>query len=367
MRTTFSARLASEADNEQLLELTRLCPIEGTVILCTEREPDFFSLNKLQGHPWSVGVIESCDGHIVGCGSIAVREVYIDGMPTLALYAGDLKIAPSARYSVALRQLYEFLWAKVRTLGIKVGHTSIIEGNTAARVLVRRHLGMPIYRAAGLVRVCAVNFRLPKKPPSDYVVDNATEADVPEIVAMLNRGNSQFNFAPVWNEARFEQALRVSPGLSLRCFYVARKGDRMMGVLAAWDQSSFQRTRILAYPLHIAAYRYIYNITSCVLGFPRMPAKRGVLKQIYCTHLAIENDQPAILKALLTRIHNEYRTRGYHLFTFGLAEGHPLLEALRGFSFRSFRTVAYSLGEPGSRWESYDFTRLPVFHEISHI
>ena len=363
MRTLFSARLATEADNEQLLELTRLCPVEGKVILCTEREPDFFSLNELQGHPWLVVVIERRDGQIVGCGSIAVREVYIDGMPTLALYAGDLKIAPSARHSVALRQLYDFLW----TLDVQVGHTSIIEGNTAARVLTKRHLGMPIYRLVGPVRVCAVNFRLPKKPSSDYVIDNASEADVPEIVAMLNRFNSRLNFAPVWNEARFEQALRVSPGLSLDCFYVARKGDMMAGALAAWDQSSFQRTRILAYPSPIAAYRYIYNTISCVLGFPRMPAKGGVLKQIYCTHLAIENDQPAILNALLTRVYNEYRTRGYHLFTFGLAEGHPLLEALRGFSFRSFRTVVYSLGEPGSLWESYDFTRLPVFHEVSHI
>jgi hypothetical protein len=190
---------------------------------------------------------------------------------------------------------------------------------------------------------------------------------VPEIVAILNRFNSRFNFAPVWNEARFEQALRVSPGLSLNCFYVARKGNRITGVLAAWDQSSFQRTRILAYPLSVAAYRYLHNTFSHVFGFPGMPATGGVLKQIYCTHLAIENDQPSILNALLTAVHNQHRTRGYHLFAFGLPEAHPLLGALKGFSFTSFRTVVYSLAEPGSRWESYDFTRLPVFHEISHI
>ena len=226
---------------------------------------------------------------------------------------------------------------------------------------------MPLYRPIGIVQVCAVNFRLPKKPRQGYIIDNASKVDLPEIVALLNRFNSQFNFGPVWNEARFEQILGAFAGLSLNNFYVAREGDRIVGVLAAWDQSSFQHTRILAYPLSIAAYRYLYNAISYVFGFPRMPAKGGVLKQIYCTHLAIENDQPSIFNALLTRVYNEYRSRGYHLLTFGLAEGHPLLEALRGFSFTSFRTVIYSLAEPGSRWESYDFTRLPVFHEISHI
>jgi hypothetical protein len=366
MKPRFSVRLATESDNQQLLALTRVCPMEGKVTLCTERDPRYFTLNELQGHPWYVAVAEDWNGEIVGCASLALRHVYIDGKPTSCLYGGDLRIAPSARRSTVLRQLHDFLMTEVQPLGVQLGYISIIEGNRAARVLSRNLPGMPVYRRVGNIRVCAVSFLFPKKPSQTYSIGVAAEADLPEILALLNHFNSRHNFAPVWSEARFELALRRSPGLSLDCFYVARENSKIVGAMAIWDQGSFQRTRILNYPWSMAAYRYLYNSFCYVLGFPRLPGKGSVLRQLYVTHLGIMEDAPAIFNALLTRVHNDYRSQGYQCFTFGLAEDHPSLAGLRGFQFRSFRTVIYSMAERGSCWESHSFTKLPLFHDISH-
>ena len=367
MTPQFVVRSATEGDNEQLLALTRLCPIEGKITHYNERGPRFFTLNELQGHPWYLAVAEDRNGEIVGCNSVALRHVYVDGVETLCLYGGDLKIAPSARRSTVLRQLYDFLRAEVRSLGVQVEYTTIVEGNNAARALSRNHPGMPLFHPIGHIRVCAINFLFRKRPSRAYAVDIATRADVSEIVALLNRFNSRHNFAPVWTEDRFEQALRTSPGLSLDFFYVAREGVKIVGMLTAWDQSAFQRTKVLNYPLSIMAWRYLYNPISHVLGFPRLPEKGGWLKQLYCTHLAIENDQPEIFTALLTRVYNDYRSKGYHSLTLGLAEEHPLWKGLKGFRFTSFRTVIYSVTELGRPWVGYDFSRLLPFHEISHV
>lgn len=111
-RTRFSVRLATEEDNEQLVTLTKLCPMEGRIAVCTERDPRFFTLNELQGHPYYLAVAQDHGGKIVGCASLALRNVYIDGKPTQCFYAGDLKIEPSARGTTVLRQLHDFLGAR---------------------------------------------------------------------------------------------------------------------------------------------------------------------------------------------------------------------------------------------------------------
>ena len=367
MITRYSARLAKDADNEQLLLFNRLCPIEGKLTINTERDPNYFALNKLQGDPWFVGVVEDLNKcRIVGSASIAVQEVFIDGKKTLSLYAGDLKISPDARFGNALRQLYDLLWGKARILGIQVGHTSIIEGNRAARVLTKGHFGMPKYLPIGNVQVCAVDFQLPEMPIEGYKVDQLTDTKIPEIVSMLNRFNSRFNFSPIWTEIKFKQYLNKCPGLSLNNFYVAKKDNKIKGILAAWDQSLFQRTRIFSSPWSVAIDQDIYPVNN--LGTPaNMLSEGGILNQIYWTHLAIEDDQPEILNALLSKVYNLYRSKGYHFITFGLPENHPLLEALDGFSYMSFRTVVFALTESGSKWESYDFSHSPIFHEISHV
>ena len=42
-------RDADPSNNEALVELAALCPMEGDVSLCVERAPDFFALSRLEG------------------------------------------------------------------------------------------------------------------------------------------------------------------------------------------------------------------------------------------------------------------------------------------------------------------------------
>lgn len=366
MRAPFHARMATEADNEALLALTRQCPIEGRISLRTDRDPDFFALYRTREDPWFVAVIEDGGGEIVGCGTFSVRDVYVDSKAVTALYASDLKIAPSARGTTALLDLFHFQWKQIRGLGIALGHTSIIEGNRPAQALTKAHASMPALRRVGRIEVCAINMQRTKRPVAHVEVRRASETDIPEIVALLNESNSRFNFAPVWPDGAFERMLRSAPGLSIESFYLAQDVRGVQGVLAAWSQSALQRTRILDYPRSVDVFRYAYNAKARLLGYPRLPAKGEVLEQLSCTHMALRNDDPTVLQALLTEVHNNHNG-DYQVMTFGLPEGHRLLEAVDGFSSIHLATIVYALSEPGSLWERRDLTKRPIFHEISHV
>ncbi len=89
-------RPAHEGDNQQLLKLTRDCPLLGPISFYQEREPRFFTLNELQGESYQVYVVES-QGEIVGSVSCVLRWTYLNGQEVPTWYVGDLKIAPRMR------------------------------------------------------------------------------------------------------------------------------------------------------------------------------------------------------------------------------------------------------------------------------
>jgi predicted N-acetyltransferase YhbS len=363
MRPRFSVRLATAADNEQLLALTRACPMEGSIALCTERDPNFFALTELQGDPTYVAVAEDGDGQIVGCASLALRRVYVDGTETACFYAGDLKVASGARGSAVVQRLHKLLDEAVRDLPVDLGYTSIVVGNRAAEALAGSRRGMPLYRAVGRVRICAVvGASRGREKPSG--ITTAMSDDLPELVALLNSFNAGHNFAPVWTESELAKVLEA-PGLTLDHFHVVRERGRIVGTLAAWDQSALQRTRILGYPRSLAVYRGLHNLAAFAHKRPRLAGRGDVLRQLSITHIAVDAGRPDVFRRLLASVW--LRSGGRSVLTFGLADGHELLQGLVGFRVRSFPTVVYALTRPGSLWTRHDFNGRPLFHEISHV
>lgn len=336
-----SLRLATEADNEQLLELTRLAPMDAGLELLVERSPRFFALNDIQGDRWYVAVAEDATGRIVASTSLALRRVYIDGAPVSCFYGGDLRVAPERRGGWLPRRLHDFLLEIVRGEEAEFSYAAVITGNRAANVLTRS-LG---YRAIGEIRVCVLE---PPFPSGGGDVERPRPADVPAMADLLDEFNALHNLAPVWSQERLARALETTPGLTLDAFRVVREHGEPIGMLAAWNQDAFQRTRVLTYPPGTGE---------------RLPAPGELLRRLHVTHVAVRDLRPPVFADLLASIDAE----SYSVATFGLAERHPLLAALDGFRASSFTTTLYVFSPPDSPWATRDFSGRPPFHEISHI
>src|SRR5262249_53053762 len=100
VQSAIRVRDARTGDNASLRALAMSCPMEGDISFAVAREPDFFALNRLEGTRWRLGVAESQplpDRDIAGCVMAAARTTYLRGQPRETLYAGDLKVHPSAR------------------------------------------------------------------------------------------------------------------------------------------------------------------------------------------------------------------------------------------------------------------------------
>jgi hypothetical protein len=287
----------------------------------------------------------------------------VGGRPVRCAYVGDLRIAPRARGGTLLARLHDAVMALVEPLGVDLAYCAIVEGNRPAAALRVPRRSIPRYRRLGLIRVCAVTYAGGSRRAAP--VETPRMDDLPEIARSLDAFALRHDLAPAWTADRLAAQLLRVPGLSLDRFLVARERGRIVGVLAAWDQGLLQRRRVLAYRGRAAVTRLLHDARAVARGHPRLPRAGEVLRELHVTHVAVEDGRADLFGSLVAEAWRR-SADGYHLMSFGLVEGHPLLAGLAGIEHASFFTGLHSVARPDGRWAGHAFGPL-LYHEISHL
>jgi hypothetical protein len=75
---------------------------------------------------------------------------------------------------------------------------------------------------------------------------------------------------------------------------------------------------------------------------PTLPAVNSKIKYAYVSHLAVDNDDPEIYKALLRGLYNYAVEQGYYYFMLGLCENHPFLEQTqKKYAHIDYKSIIY--------------------------
>lgn len=347
-----SPRWAGPEDNAALIELVRACPMSGSIAMYFDRSPDYFALSRLQGDGARVCVVEDTDGTLAAAAAVAsFPALYVGGEARQVSYACDLKIRPDRRGGWLLKRLYGHMtdWA-VREQGWDLGITTVMRGNAAMEAVLKGKGGVVPYRHVATMRNYTVQFLLPKRPPRGITVRRAGEGDVSEMVSFWNRVQAGRQFAPAWSEAELRERLARSPGLALSDYFLAYRGDRLVGLLATWCQESFKQMVVLDYAPEMQRMRTWYNPLSRVLGLARMPDPGHAMPYFYATQLCAE--EPDVLRALYVAAYNANRGRRYLFFSTMLDVRDPLNAALEGFITQAVDIELYAMDPFGRYQES---------------
>ncbi len=342
--------VAQHADNDALRALLRDNPLPGWVSLSYEREPNYFLATTLEGDVQQTMIArETTTGRIVGVFSRSEFDAFINGREQRVGYLGQLRVDPAYQGQVRrLRQGYE----ACRTLLHQSGRapfylTSIVTANERARRLLLAGLpGLPTYRALAPFSTLVLPTRqfAARAGKSDMSVRQATVADLPQIAALLQRRYRRYQCAPIWTEEALRSPERCR-GLTIEDFFVAESAGSMVGCAALWDQQSFKQQVVRGYSARVRRWRRLFNVFALLSGLPRLPAIDATLRLVYLSHLAVANDEPKVLKALIKTVGADARRRGHDLLTFGLAEAHSLLPLVkrrfRHFEYHSLLCLVY--------------------------
>ncbi len=344
---------ARPGDDLGVRALLRGRAMGGLIRLTLEREPSAWLAAGVEGERHHAVVArERASGRILGMGSRAVRQVWVDGERARMGYLAQLRVAPG--FPAGRRLLaagYDACDRQRRDDELPYDLTSIVADNAPARRLLERGLpGLPRYRRlCRLITLTIPTRRRWTRPVAPTLLRSgrfgrATEADLPAIVQCLDRNLSRYQFAPAWTEDDLRSPARTR-GLEAGDFLVFSGGedpDQIAGCVAIWDQRAFKQVVVRDYAPALRRLRPLVNLFLAAVRRPRLPTPGSTLELAYLSHLAVDDDRPGVAVELIRAARRVAGRRGLDYLALSLTETNPMLPAIRhAFPARELESVLY--------------------------
>lgn len=355
VRTRFAITLADRGDDAELRALLRDNPMNGSMQVTFEREPDFFAACAIRGSFHQVGVGRDLEsGRIVGLGTRSIAEAFVNGRPVPFGWLSDLRLQPAYRGGTLVARGYRFLRQLHGDGRVELYGTVIFRDNqTALRTIAATRASLPAYHDLGVIHCPGINLRR-RKPLMDVdcdVVRGRLEL-LPEIVDCLNRNNARKQFAPVHDVESFIRGNRWKD-FQPSDFYVARRNNQVIGVVGRWDQAAFKQTRVVSYGKRLRWMVSAANAVQTLLGAPAFPAPGQYVPFFYVSFIAVDQDDAGVFRALLRHLYNDSVGSPYRYALVGLHERDPLMAVLKDYSLTPFAgrlfCACFVDGEPAYR------------------
>jgi hypothetical protein len=338
--------LATPEDDPEIRRLLRENPMDGAIRVSLEREPDASLAAAVEGDRHATVVArDPGTGRIVGMGTRAVWNAFVNGEPRRLGYLSQLRVDRASRGRLRLLTAgYKVLGDLRKPDEAPFDLTSIIADNETARRLLGRGLpGLPTYRElSGFVTLVVPTLRPGRKKASVRIEPGQPER-TSEIADCLERNRRRYQMAPFFSAEDLRSPER-SRGLAPRDFRLALRNDRIVGCLALWDQGTFKQVIVRGYAPGLARWRPWINRLPRSLGIPRLPDPGEPLPHATISHVAVDQDDPEIFQALLESAHAEACARRYAYIVIGFAAGHPWLAWLeKRFRPRRYESRLYTV------------------------
>lgn len=321
---------ATQGDDAQLRARMAQDRMEGDIAVSFRREPSYFAGCRVQGESTTVvKCVDASSGRIVGLGSRSTSMLHVDGAPERVGYLADLRVATAERRGTLLARGYRYLRELHVADPVDFYLTVIYEGNRPAfDALVGARAGLPEYRDAGRILTPAIHLDFARSPLGIGGVEivRGSPARLAEIVAFLNACQGRKQFAPVYRESDF------GPGrfLDLQAgdFFLAMRGARIVGTLAAWNQERIRQTHVERYSPRLRTLRPLYNLAARMSALKPLPEPGSRIPYVVLACVAVEDDDTALFRCLLRGAYNELRRGPWHYAIAGLHESDPLAAVL---------------------------------------
>lgn len=346
LRHRVEIRQASAADNDELIALTRMTPMDGAISLRIDREPDFFALLRLRGK--SKVFVAVRGPQVIGCISAALRTAYISGVPETIAYIGDMKVHPSFSGSLVAVRLIKALEADLRLNGIDLCFCVAADGNHRVMPLFEGRLGMPRWVRLGRFLVDGLVPSPFTSHSKYYSIHAAQAADMPAITTLLDRFHRTRQFAPQLAESEIAQTLSNRPEEPFPRTFVARRGQLVVATLTLCDTTPLKRNVLLNAPVPLKAALTLLRIVAAPFSGFRVPRMGQALRLLTSRYAACQDGHHPALEALLALARAEAFRHGFSFLMLGLHESDPLRSLVRGiprFTFSSL-ALATSLEHP---------------------
>ncbi len=352
--TGFDLRWATPADEPDIRALVGSVPMPGAVTVRFAREPDYFLGATIMGNPCDVLIARHRpDGRLAGIACRAERRAHVNGRESPLGYIGQIRVAPGFRgHWLVHRGAKWFREASPPGL-LYVG---VIAGeNPRARALLvgaRPPGGPRAVRVCGLT-TCAILLRPQRALRTPGVdVQPGSHQMLGEIVEFLRLHGPRRQFFPAYTLEDFAGGATLR-GLRPQDVMVARRGSAVVGVMAAWDQAAYKQDVVHGYGPALRRLRPAYDLGARLLGACPLTPPGQAIPLAFASCVCVADDDPAVMRALLSACAMSARKRGKAFLMIGLADDDPLLAVARRYLHVTYHSDLFA-----ASWSDEPIARL---------
>jgi hypothetical protein len=131
-------------------------------------------------------------------------------------------------------------------------------------------------------------------------------------------------------------------GLAPEHIMVARRGEAVIGVMAAWDQAAFKQDIVDEYGPMLRRLRPFYDLAARALGARPLTPPGEAIPLAFAACTCVADDDPAVMRGLLAACARSARERGKAFLMLGLADDDPLLAVARPWLHVTYRSDLFA-------------------------
>jgi len=355
-------RLAEEADNKKIIQLSKRCPQEGMVTIFINRTPRFNTLHRLMD-PTAWHFVASKDDQIVGLvGVIHFKARVVDKVYKIA-YMLDLRVDKEFRSGFTAFKLVRTAINHINHYDADIVIANFLKDNKRSLVFTAGRGGIPPSYFLGDNRVHNILPLYKMRISKRFVIEKPTENDIPELVALYTKYGESFKIAPVFTEEGFREMVNTVEGLSLDAFLVAREDGKIKAVTAAWDEHPYKSYQVLKFNLSIKIMVGFIRVLSLFMKTPYPVRLNEPLRQLSLV-LYAHDDCPEALEQLFRQVNNQHLGTNYTMITLYAQEKDPVFTLVKKFVGISVKSEMHVFAKDMSVFEKFRENDAPVMFDL---
>ena len=344
-------RDATRSDNEGLLSLTALTPMDGEISIRSDRQPDFFRLLDMRGN--SHLVVAEDRGSIVGCLSITRVESHVDGGPEPVHYLGDMKTHPAYQKSGLAFRLVRALYRLPIAAEVDLVVAATAYGNDKVRTLFDGRAGLPRAQALGVFRIYQL---LPSRRGSRLNTGTVQEeAESPDLLSFYNDHFRRYQFSPVLRPGSLQDARHL----------VARSDGAIHAAASLMDVGPARQHTLIRLPFALSALAACARAARRIAPVPNLPRENETVRTLSIRAMACRDGHEHALDGVIQKARNIAFAEGFHFLGVGAHERDPLARLLARYPKFSFKSLGFVLSLKRSDQELLRLTERVPYEDFS--
>jgi len=320
-------REASPADNDKLLRLISLAPMEGRIPLRIDRTPDFFNLIRSRG--MTITFVAEEKGRIVGCFSASQSNMIVNGNTEKVYYLADLRIEPAYQGKTVTARLLNKMGDYLREEGADILFCTAAGGNEKVKPLFDGRASLPKFESAGAFRVFQIIPLARRMKPVKFEISETAMND--EVTDLYNRFHKRYQYCPAVTREN-NHGNRI---------IVARENHKVLASLILVDMGFAKQNVLMGLPLSLKIIIFLLRFINRVVPLFNVPAINEPVRILYIRAFAYMEGRGDAFDGLIRHAGNLAYRGKYHYLAVGIHERDSIAQYFVKYLHFTFHSLGF--------------------------